>query len=101
MRTYMQKVIFIYNIGGVKMEENKRIQDNLSEQIIEQWCNNYPPAEDDEMFTLRLSSYEIAEMLEDFTPISPGDITRMVLKKGYKLVRTCEGNIKWNIKKEA
>ena len=81
------------------MEENKRIQDNLSEQIIEQWTEKYPPAGDDDMYYLQLSSYEIAEILNDFCSVDAGDITRILLGKGYKLTRTGEGEIKWMIKK--
>lgn len=69
------------------------------EQIIEQWTENYPPAQEDEMFTLKLTSYEVAQILEEFGEIDAGDVTRILLQKGYRLVRTGEGEIKWLIKK--
>ncbi len=77
------------------MEDEKMI----SEKIIEQWTEKYPPADDDDMYTLQLSSYEIAEILNEFCSVEPGDITRVLLNKGYQLTRTGEGEIKWMIKK--
>ena len=81
------------------MEENNESQ--MIEAIIEQWTEHYPPAKDEEMFTLKLTSYEIAEILADFGSVSAGDITRVLLNKGYRLVRTGGGEIKWLIKKES
>ena len=75
-------------------------QSNNAEVIIEEWSKMYPPADEDTMYTLNLSSYEIAEILSDFTNVDPGDVTRILLEKGYKLARTGEGTIKWIIKRE-
>lgn len=72
---------------------------DIIEQVVEQWTENYPPAQEDEMFTLKLTSYEVAQILEEFGEISAGDITRILLQKSYRLVRTGEGEIKWLIKK--
>lgn len=72
---------------------------NMIERIIETWTEHYPPAKEEEMFTLKLTSYEIAEILDDFGNVSPGDITRVLLGKGYRLVRTGDGEIKWLIRK--
>lgn len=79
------------------MEENN--ERKMIETIIEQWSEHYPPAKEEEMFTLKLTSYEIAEILGDFGNVSPGDITRVLLGKGYRLVRTGDGEIKWLIRK--
>ena len=77
-------------------DKNER---TMIETIIEQWTEHYPPAKEEEMFTLKLTSYEIAEILSDFGTVSPGDITRILLSKGYRLVRAGDGEIKWIIKK--
>lgn len=72
---------------------------NMIERIIETWTEHYPPAKEEEMFTLKLTSYEVAEILSDFGPVNAGDVTRILLEKGYKLVRTGAGEIKWLIRK--
>lgn len=79
------------------MEDNKDMV--LNNVIIEQWTEKYPPAGDDDMYFLQLSSYEIAEILNDFCNVEAGEITSVLLRKGYKLTRTGEGEIKWMIKK--
>ena len=79
------------------MEDNKDMM--LNNEIVEQWTEKYPPAGDDDMYFLQLSSYEIAEILNDFCTVSAGEITSVLLRKGYKLTRTGEGEIKWMIKK--
>ncbi len=56
--------------------------ENISLGIIEKWTEHYPPADSDEMFTLKLSSYEIAEILSDFGAIEAGEVTRILLQKG-------------------
>ncbi|MBQ6228052.1 MAG: hypothetical protein IJK08_05795 [Prevotella sp.] len=74
--------------------------ENIIEQIIETWTQNYPPADENTMYTLSLSSYEIAEILGDFVEVSPGDVTRVLLTKGYQLTRNSDGGLKWLIKRE-
>ena len=73
---------------------------SMAETIVEEWTKMYPPGKEEEMFCLKLTSYEIAEMLSDFCEVHPGDITRILLDKGYKLTRSSEGSMKWLIKKE-
>lgn len=75
--------------------------EEIVKQLILQWMEHYPPADKGEMFTLQLTSYEIAEILSDFGTVSPGDVTRELLSNGYILVRTGEGQMKWLIRKEA
>lgn len=84
-------------MGWVKMEENR--EDNVALTIIHQWMKKYPPADSEEMFTLKLTSYEIAEILADLEKVEPGDVTRELLKNGYKLVRASGGSMKWLIKR--
>ena len=83
-------------MGGVKMEEKN--QNEIGLQVIRQWMEHYPPAEDDCMFKLQLTSYEIAEILSEFCQVEPGEVTRELLGNGYKLTRTGEGEMKWMIK---
>lgn len=81
------------------MSEQEKNNDVI-QQIIELWTENYPPASEEDMFTIKLSSYEIAENLADFGEVQAGDVTRILLDKGYKLVRSGEGEIKWLIKRQ-
>lgn len=74
-------------------------EDSLAQVIIQEWMKKYPPADRDEMFTLKLSSYEIAEILADFERVEAGDVTRELLKAGYQLERASGGSMKWLIKK--
>lgn len=85
-------------MGGVNMEDCN--DKNMAEVIIEEWTKNFPPASEETMYTLNLSSYEIAEILSDFIEVHPGDVTRVLLMKGYKLAKTGEGGLKWLIKRE-
>lgn len=89
------------DMGGGHKEviSTEQSQRDLKEKIIARWTESYPPADDDDMFVLRLSSYEIAEILGEFVTVEPGDVTRILLDRGYKLVRSGEGDIKWLIKK--
>lgn len=80
------------------MSEEKN--NDVIQKIIEVWTENYPPASEEEMFNIKLSSYEIAEILADFGEVQAGDVTRILLGKGYKLVRTGEGDMKWLIKRQ-
>ena len=89
----MEKLNINQNEDLVKADEN------LMKQIIEQWTMQYPPAGEDDMFVIKLTSYKIGEILADFAFVTPGDITRELLMKGYKLVRSGEGEMKWLIKK--
>lgn len=79
--------------------ENKNDDSQMIENIIQRWMENYPPADDEDMFTLKLTSYEVAEILSDFAAVTPGDVTRELLKRSYRLARTGEGEMKWLIKK--
>lgn len=81
------------------MSEQEKNNDVI-QQIIEVWTENYPPASEEEMFTIKLSSYEIAEILADYGEVQAGDVTRILLCKGYKLVRTGGGDMKWLIKRQ-
>ena len=80
------------------MKDNE--QNNNAEVIINRWSDMYPPADEETMYVIALTSYEIAEILNDFTEVNPGDITRILLERGYKLQRTGEGTMKWLIKRE-
>ena len=81
------------------MSEQEKNNDVI-QQIIEVWTENYPPASEEEMFNIKLSSYEIAEILADYGEVQAGDVTRILLCKGYKLVRTGGGDMKWLIKRQ-
>lgn len=81
------------------MRNEEQTKDNLMEDVIERWTEQYPPAGGNDKI-LKLTSYDIAEELAEFVETSPGDVTRILMGKGYRLERTSNGKMVWLIKGE-
>ena len=69
----------------------------LFNYIIGEWAENYPPANEKDEFVIKLSSEEIKEELNNFISVKVDEITEFLVKNGYSIVKTKDGEIKWII----
>ena len=63
--------------------------------IIGEWIEKYPPAREDDDFTIKLSSEDIREEISNFISSDVNDITEHLRKNGYIITKTKDGEIKW------